>query len=181
MYSLDISIKTGRSKLREEFQRNSHIRDPRIIDMLVIKVLPLSGGWSPVPLFCLLFCRVKWSWRRQHTCSNRSHMLWGSSEKQKSHALQTSCHGFTRVTSSLMHNCTCHVVHCSPPVLWGMASRWPLLLLYYQRYDSNLKEWFMEILSQMCRNHVSYMCRTNSVSCIACTSCRSSYIHVYTL
>lgn len=38
MYSLDISIKTGRSKLRDEFQRNSHIRDPRVIDMLVIKV-----------------------------------------------------------------------------------------------------------------------------------------------
>lgn len=38
MYNLDIPIKAGRSKLREEFQRNSHIRDPRVIDMLVIKV-----------------------------------------------------------------------------------------------------------------------------------------------
>lgn len=44
MYSLDISIRKGRDKLREEFQRNSHIRDPRVIDMLVIKVCTDSNG-----------------------------------------------------------------------------------------------------------------------------------------
>lgn len=45
MYNLDIPIKTGRSKLREEFQRNSHIRDPRVIDMLVIKVHGTLDSW----------------------------------------------------------------------------------------------------------------------------------------
>ena len=41
MYNLDISAKKGREKLREEFQKNSDISDPRIIDMLVIKVRSL--------------------------------------------------------------------------------------------------------------------------------------------
>lgn len=38
MYALDITIKQGRQKLREEFYKNTHVRDPRVIDMLVIKV-----------------------------------------------------------------------------------------------------------------------------------------------
>ena len=51
MYSLDLPISTGRRKLRQEFQKNSHITDPRVVDMLVIKVrahytptvLPVTG------------------------------------------------------------------------------------------------------------------------------------------
>ena len=38
MYALDITVKQGRQKLREEFYKNTHVRDPRVIDMLVIKV-----------------------------------------------------------------------------------------------------------------------------------------------
>ncbi|CAI8004052.1 NADH dehydrogenase [ubiquinone] 1 alpha subcomplex subunit 6 [Geodia barretti] len=38
MYKLDMTVGTGRKKVREEFQKNSHVRDPRVIDMLVIKV-----------------------------------------------------------------------------------------------------------------------------------------------
>ena len=37
MYTLDITVKQGRQKLREEFYKNAHVRDPRVIDMLVIK------------------------------------------------------------------------------------------------------------------------------------------------
>ncbi|XP_003386735.1 PREDICTED: NADH dehydrogenase [ubiquinone] 1 alpha subcomplex subunit 6-like [Amphimedon queenslandica] len=36
-YCLDISAKQGRNKLREQFTKNSYIRDPRIMDLLVIK------------------------------------------------------------------------------------------------------------------------------------------------
>lgn len=38
MYTLDITVKQGKQKLREEFYKNAHVRDPRVIDMLVIKV-----------------------------------------------------------------------------------------------------------------------------------------------
>ena len=41
MYNLDMSVGIGRRKVREEFQKNSHVRDPRVIDMLVIKVTGL--------------------------------------------------------------------------------------------------------------------------------------------
>ncbi len=37
-YSLDIPVQQGRLKLREVFIKNGHVRDPRVIDMLVIKV-----------------------------------------------------------------------------------------------------------------------------------------------
>ena len=38
IYALDIGVKTGRAKLKEEFVRNMHVKDIRVIDMLVIKV-----------------------------------------------------------------------------------------------------------------------------------------------
>lgn len=43
---LDITVKQGRQKLREEFKKNAHVRDPRIVDMLVIKVI--ITNYSPV-------------------------------------------------------------------------------------------------------------------------------------
>ncbi|KAJ8345223.1 hypothetical protein SKAU_G00294160 [Synaphobranchus kaupii] len=37
LFQLDISAKQGRDKVRELFNKNRHITDPRVIDMLVIK------------------------------------------------------------------------------------------------------------------------------------------------
>lgn len=61
MYSLDLSVKTGRKKLREEFQKNSHIRDPRVIDMLVIKVLSIGGDGDILTLLYMIYYRVRWN------------------------------------------------------------------------------------------------------------------------
>nr|XP_054762753.1 NADH dehydrogenase [ubiquinone] 1 alpha subcomplex subunit 6-like [Lytechinus pictus] len=36
-YQLDITVKEGRSKVKEMFMKNAHIRDYRVVDMLVIK------------------------------------------------------------------------------------------------------------------------------------------------
>lgn len=38
LYQLDITVKQGRNKVREMFMKNAHVTDPRVIDMLVIKV-----------------------------------------------------------------------------------------------------------------------------------------------
>ncbi|XP_020610736.1 NADH dehydrogenase [ubiquinone] 1 alpha subcomplex subunit 6-like [Orbicella faveolata] len=37
VFALEITTKTGRAKVREEFMKNAHVRDIRVIDMLVIK------------------------------------------------------------------------------------------------------------------------------------------------
>ncbi|XP_019641607.1 PREDICTED: NADH dehydrogenase [ubiquinone] 1 alpha subcomplex subunit 6-like [Branchiostoma belcheri] len=36
-YQLDISVKAGREKVRELFMQNAHVKDPRVIDLLVVK------------------------------------------------------------------------------------------------------------------------------------------------
>ncbi|MCJ8750411.1 hypothetical protein PDJAM_G00264510 [Pangasius djambal] len=36
-YQLDFTARQGRDKVRQMFDKNKHIRDPRVIDMLVIK------------------------------------------------------------------------------------------------------------------------------------------------
>ena len=38
MNRLDINLKQARAKLREEFMKNAHVRDLRVIDLLVVKV-----------------------------------------------------------------------------------------------------------------------------------------------
>lgn len=38
LYQLDITVKQARDKVRELFVKNAHVTDPRVIDMLVIKV-----------------------------------------------------------------------------------------------------------------------------------------------
>ncbi|XP_058877270.1 NADH dehydrogenase [ubiquinone] 1 alpha subcomplex subunit 6-like [Acipenser ruthenus] len=37
VFQLDITVKQGRDKVREQFQKNRLVMDPRVIDMLVIK------------------------------------------------------------------------------------------------------------------------------------------------
>ena len=38
-YDLPVSVETARDTLREKFRSNAHIKDTRVIDMLVIKVI----------------------------------------------------------------------------------------------------------------------------------------------
>ena len=37
-YALDITVRQGRDKVKEEFKKNAHIKDIKSIDMMVIKV-----------------------------------------------------------------------------------------------------------------------------------------------
>lgn len=38
LFQLDISVKQGRDKVRDMFMKNAHVTDPRVVDLLVIKV-----------------------------------------------------------------------------------------------------------------------------------------------
>lgn len=46
MYMLDLTAQECKQRLRQEFYKNSNIRDPRVIDMLVIKVGMTYVGYT---------------------------------------------------------------------------------------------------------------------------------------
>ena len=55
MYTLDISVKQGRMKLREEFYKNSLVKDPRVMDLLVMKVnytdITITANWMCITVY----------------------------------------------------------------------------------------------------------------------------------
>ena len=50
LHALDITLPTFRAKIREEFEKNRHVTDIRVIDMLVIKgkqeLDEVAKGWK---------------------------------------------------------------------------------------------------------------------------------------
>lgn len=53
LYQLDITVRQARDKLRELFVKNAHVTDPRVIDMLVIKVRSRGARGAALPLLAL--------------------------------------------------------------------------------------------------------------------------------
>lgn len=76
IYALDMPVKRGREKLREQFYKNANARDPRVIDMLVMKVCGIvmftgqGHSWE---------AEIEWSYHRgciavQSPCEARENL-----------------------------------------------------------------------------------------------------------
>ena len=96
-YALDMPVRMARHRLREEFVRNSHVRDPRVIDMLVVKARAISISFYVARE---RFRRVKWNWRRLTTCGSKRLTSCGTFARAKRRRKETFCPSFTTVMSS---------------------------------------------------------------------------------
>ena len=57
-YQLDITNKQGWEKLKSEFAKNAQVKDPRLIDLLVVKV-------------CMQYCKLSYSTSKYHHNSTK--------------------------------------------------------------------------------------------------------------
>ena len=53
-YDIPKSVDSLKQKLREEFRKNDHLQDIRVIDMLVVKVCNRNVDWFPTVMIWVL-------------------------------------------------------------------------------------------------------------------------------